>query len=351
MTTNAVSAEIFSSPRLAGFWQFRAEAAHYLGVFETDPDGEGRLSVARLAGGQLQGMQPFAVAGADVRAVEACVDGPELVFALEINEFETGRLARMAVSAVASGAAIPKGLQATTSVTLSPSQIAGVRLPVSQLWNVAGPLGPEAWAFSLHPVCGSPGNEAVANTADGQTALLTSSDLEQSGPVVPKLPGAASSVPQRPGLSIPNAAHPQAWWRNGQVTVAFIRSMEPFWPFWSLRRYSGKRVAVSGALVVAEGAERLVDLSRTLDIGPIEALAVAARADGSEWLFGARSAAASTELFGLRRLDGAWQLAEKWELDAPAQRISVVYADPGWHVVLGTETADGWTLRLARLAA
>lgn len=334
MTTSAVSTEIFSSERLAGFWQVRADGANYLGVFETDDDREeGRLSAARIADRRLQGMRTFALSGPVVRAVDACVDGSNLVVALERNGFVTGDIARLPLTAVTDTTATPTELNGTTNVSLSPAQIAAVRLPAADYWNVAGPLRPQAWAFSLSPICGSPTTEAIANTADGQAAIL------------------ASDGPQRSNLLIPNAAHPQAWWRNGQLTVAFIRTTEPYRPFWSLARYSGNREPVSGALSVADGPERVIDLSRTLDLGAIGALAPATGGAGSEWLFGARSAGKTTELYGLVRRNGSWQVAQKWEIDAPSDRISVAYANPGWHVVVAVETLEGWTLRLVRLDA
>ncbi len=345
MTTRAVSTEIFSSPRLAGFWQFRAGETHYLGIFETDEDGgDGRVSVARVSERRLQALRTVALAPEDVRAAQACVDGADLVIALEVNRFVAARLARLPVSAALRDGE-PGELEGARDAGLSPAQIAAVQLPVSEHWNVAGPLAPERWTFSVHPVCGLPGTEVIANTADGQAALLAAAVPRTS----PQAPGAPSGGAAPSGLLIPAAAHPQAWRRDGRLTTAFIRPAEPYRPFWSMRRYSGNQQSVSGALSVADAPDRVVDLSRTLEIGPVDALAAGLARQGVDWLFASRSGRPVTEVFGTVRRDGAWQRAQTWEVDGPVDRISVLDDGTGWHLVTGTETAAGWTLRLAHL--
>src|SRR5690606_7321397 len=149
-----------------GFWQFRAGGVHYLGIFETDEDnGDGRLSAAVVADRRLQRLRQFAATPEDVRAAQACVDGNDLVFALEVNQFVPARVARLPLGAVA-GDGEPAELEGLRDVALSESQLAAVNLPLSEHWNVAGPLAPQRWLFSVQPLCASPRGDAIANTAD-----------------------------------------------------------------------------------------------------------------------------------------------------------------------------------------
>lgn len=329
--TSPPSTEVFSSPRLAGFWQFTSDGAPYVGVFETDADGDdGKLSAGRIRDGQLEGLRAFASAGPEVRAIEACASGPDLLFALELNRDVPAETARLPLTAVTDSGKPSLTLEASSELKLSPAQIAAVRLPVTEYWNVPGPLRPEAWVFSSRPICGSQKNEVIANTADGQAAVLATDDSQGESPLIPE------------------AAQPQAWRRNGQLMVAFMRFTEPYRPFWALSRYSGSRPSKSGSLFVAGDRDRPVDLSATLAVGPVSALALVIGADGADWLFASRSGQ-PTELFGITRRNGAWAVAQKWSLDCPADRIAVEKVGQGWQVVAAAKTPDGWTLRQALL--
>src|SRR5690606_21093692 len=142
-----------------------------------------------------------------------------------------------------------------------------VNLPLSEHWNVAGPLAPQRWLFSVQPLCGSPRGDAIANTADGGAAVLTAV-APRRAPTAPAAPAPAAGSA---GVLIPNAALPQAWSAEGRLTMAFIRPGEPYLPFWWLRRYSSNQRTVTGALTVTETPGQTVDLSRSLDIGPVDA--------------------------------------------------------------------------------
>ncbi|MGB7218840.1 MAG: hypothetical protein WBD07_08530 [Vicinamibacterales bacterium] len=248
-----------------------------------------------------------------------------MLFALELNRDVPAGIARLALSAVTDSSRTSLTLEASSDLRLSPAQIAAVRLPVTEHWNVPGPLRPEQWVFSSRPVCGSPKDELIANTADGQAAILATDDSQGSGPLIPE------------------AAQPQAWRRSGQLTVAFMRFTEPYRPFWSLSRYSGRGQSKSGSLFVVD-RDRPIDLSTTLAVGSVSALALVVGADGADWLFASRSGQ-PTELYGITRGNGSWELAQKWSIDCPADRISVEKVGQGWQVVAAAKTPDGWTLR------
>jgi len=320
--------EILSSENLAGFWQFSAEGAPYLAAFEAGGDNEeGKISVGRIGTARAERLHPVATVNATVRAIGACAEDGELLMTLEVNRSVAVELARFAVTAAIRSSDPSSEIESTRELALSQSQIDNVRLPVTEYWNVAGPLRPQAWLFSPRPVCGDPIGRAVANTADGQTAVLVNDDSLQ------------------PRFTIPEAASPQAWFRNGQLTIAFIRQFEPYRPFWSLHRYSGNERIRSGLLAVADGPDRIVDLSKALSIGPITAFAVTIGEAGEEWLFASHSDKPRSDLYAIARRKGVWELVQRFRIEGSADLLSAGYAAGVWHVVAASHTSAGWTLR------
>jgi hypothetical protein len=332
--TSSATTEIFSSHRLAGFWAFAAGDGLYLGVLERGEDGAaGTLSVGGIEGGQLRGMHVVAAVHPWVRSVSVAELGPDVIFALEVNGDQAGEIAGISSSRLVGGAAQATAeLEAKGALELSPAQLARVEVPVTELWNVAGPLAPAKWVFSPSPIHGARRPEVVANSADGQAMILGSDDEEASS------------------LAISNAAEPQAWRRGTQLNVAFLRFAEPYRPFWALSRYSGSGAPPSGALWVASGRETPKDLSATLGIGTTTAFSLGFGADGGEWLFAERTTKTATDVCGITRVNAAWEIARRWSLDCSAERIALTYAHQGWHVVASVKAPDGGrSLRYAAL--
>jgi hypothetical protein len=322
------SIEIYNSPRLAGFWQYAADGGFFLGLFERGEDGnDGLLSIGRFIDGRLQPRRTIASPGFEVRAIEACQSGTDLIVVSEINRDRAGEIARISLDALFEDANAHHELRPVGDLRLSASQIAAIRLPVGDRWSVAGPLAPVKWIFSPRPVQGGNG-EVIANTADGQIVFLGPSHHDTSG------------------FTRSDAAEPQAWRYTGKLAIAFLRQGRPYRPFWSQRLYSGSGQATGGTLhVLVDRSE--TNLSAALGIGEVTAFAVAEGPGGDEWLFALGRAHAKDSLFAITRTkgNGGWELRKTWFLDCAANRLSAVYQGQQWHIVFASKTNSGWSLR------
>jgi hypothetical protein len=213
-------------------------------------------------------------------------------------------------------------------IGLTDPQAQKVELPVTLRWNVAVPLPPARWLFSPQFVRGASVPQLIANTADGQAMLFS-----------------PTAQPDLAAFSIPNAAEPQAVIVSGRRIVAFKRTAEPYYPFWSLPRYSGDPLPKSGDLMVATDPASPRNLSRDLSIGPIVSYKMAVSPDGRLWIFALSDAPVGTDVIALAQRGPEWTVAGRWSVDGEVQQISAEYGAERWHLIYVLPTERGWSLR------
>jgi hypothetical protein len=322
--------EVYSCTDLVGFWQFSDSTGQYFGVLEREEDDRSTLAIGSLHGESARVLKRISEQDASIHAIDATPVGAELLFALELNRVTPLQVVRAAVATLIDPDASQVRFADLRDVELSPQQLAIVQLPPAKLWHVADALAPRRWLFSPRLVRGQTREpEIIVNTADGHAVILA---LNTGG---------------RPE-AVEDAAEPQAYVLDGRRFVAFLRYDEPNYPFWLLPRYSGDTRPMSGSLFVATG-DTIQNLSSQLDIGPVTAIALTRGPDNMPWLFALRPATGLSEIVALRH-DGGWSIAERWNVDAAAERLSVEYAGNSWHV-LHAARANGWSLRYQKRPA
>jgi len=321
--------EIYAAVRLVGFWQFASGGQNYLGVLERDAD-ESHSTLTILRSNEVRWERVKTISNDDVtiRAIDAAPIGGDLVFGLELNGEVALELAQVTLAALLDPA--NRGVQFTPVAEINPTEAQAQRvdLPVVHKWNVAAPLPPARWLFSPQFVRGAGTAQLIANTADGQAMLF-----------------APTAQPDLATFSIPNAAEPQAAIAHGERVVAFKRDAEPYYPFWSLPRYSGDKLPKSGDLMVATDPAAPRNLSRELSIGPVLAYQMTAAPDGALWIFALIDASVGTDVVALSQRGSAWAVAGRWSVDGEAQQISVEYGAEHWHLVYAVPDRRGWSLR------
>lgn len=321
--------EIYSAVHLAGFWQFSAGGENYLGVLERDADeAQGTFTVLRAGDGRWETVKRISNEDVSIRAVDGIVVGTDLLFGLELNENTPLEVTQVELAALLDPANQAVSFKSDVEIGLTGPQAQKVNLPVTQRWNVAAPLPPARWLFSPRFVRGAGAPQLIANTADGQAMLF--------GP---------TAQADLAAFSIPNAAEPQAVLMNGQRVVAFKRTTEPYYPFWSLPRYSGDALPKSGDLMVATDPASSRNLSRDLSIGPIIGYQMAASPDGRLWIFALSDAPVGTDVIAISQRGPEWIVAGRWSVDGELQQLSAEVGGERWHLIYGVPTEGGWSLR------
>ena len=321
--------EIYTAVRLVGFWQFTAGGENYLGVLEQDDDEtQSTLTILRANNGRWETVKTISNEDVSIRAIDGIPIGTDLVFGLELNENTGLEVVRAELAALLDPANKAVQFKEDAEIGLTDAQAQKVNLPVTQEWNVATLLPPARWLFSQQFVRGAGVPQLIANTADGQAMLFS--------PTAP---------PDLAAFSIPNAAEPQAQIVNGQRIVAFKRTSEPYYPFWSLSRYSGDKLPKGGDLMVATDPASPRNLSQGLLIGPIIGFKMAASPDGRLWIFALSDAPVGTDVIALSQRGPEWTIAGRWSVDGEAQGISVEYGREHWHLVYAVSSERGWSLR------
>lgn len=291
--------KIHTCARLVGFWQFAAGGQNYLGVLEQDADEtQSTLTILRAGDGRWETLKTISNEDVSIRAIDGTPIGADLVFGLELNGNAALEVARVALTALLDPGNKAVPFKSDAEMGLSDPQAQKVALPVTQRWNVAAPLPPMRWIFSPQFVRGGNAPQLIANTADGQAMLFS-----------------PTAQPDLETFSIPNAAEPQAVIVNGQRVVAFKRYEEPYYPFWSLPRYSGDKPPKGGDLMVATDPASPRNLSRELSIGPIIGYKMAASPDGRLWIFALSDAPVGTDVIALSQCGPEWTVAGRWSVD------------------------------------
>lgn len=321
--------EIYTAVRLVGFWQFTAGGQNYLGVLEQDADEtRSTLTILRAGDGRWETVKAISDEDVGIRAIDGQPIGGDLLFGLELNEEMSLQIARVELSALLDPANQAVAFNPSGEISPTDAQAQKVDLPVTQRWNVATPLPPARWLFSPQFVRGGDAPQLIANTADGQAMLFTT-----------------TAQPDLAAFSIPNAAEPQAAIVNGQRIVAFKRYPEPYYPFWSLPQYSGDKLPKGGDLMVATDPASPRNLSRELSIGPIIGYKMAASSDGRLWIFALSDAPVGTDVIALSQRGPEWTVAGRWSVDGEVQQLSAEYATERWHLIYGVPIEGGWSLR------
>jgi len=328
----ALLGKVYTAVDLVGFWQFVAGGQNYLGILEKDEDAtQSTLTILKSTDGRWEIIKTISDEDTSIRAIDSVPIGTDIVFGLELNGigFTALEIVRTELAALLDPAHKAVPFESDADINLTDSQAQKVDLPVESWWNVAGPLAPERWLFSLQFVRGANTPQIIANTADGQAMLFS-----------------PTAQPDLEAFSIPDAAEPQATIVNGQRVVAFKRYAELYYPFRSLPQYRhGIGSPKGGDLMVTTDPASPRNLSRELSIGPIIGYKMTISLEGHLWIFALIDAPVGTDVIALTQRGPAWTIAGKWSLDEEVYRISVEYGREHWHLVYGIPTKRGWSLQ------
>lgn len=324
------STEIQASQNLVGFWQFAALNGLYVGVLDKDADNHrSALTFHRITDDRADRVRRIETDDVSIRAIDARTFGPDLVYVMEVNRGRALQSGRTPLAALLDASVAQVVFADVHDLGLSALQVEKVKLPSSELWNVADVLAPKRWLFSPRWVRGGPA-EVVANSADGQAMIV-----------------AATTEAARAAV-ITNAAEPQVLDHKQHRYLAFTRYAVPYRPFWALNRYSGSKEPHAGPLLLAEDGAEAVDLSAKLGIGGVFGFSLAAGRDGAPWVFALRKIAAGTQLLAISQSGSKWVLVSEHLLDGPAERVSAEYVGEVWHIVWAARKSRGWVLRHTR---
>ncbi len=333
MLTAPPPVEVYAGADIVGFWQFSAGDRPYFGVLDRAADrSRSTLTIGRVVDGRPEVVRRIVNDDVSARGIDGAASGTDLVLVVEVNRGRAAHIVRADLAALVSPSAAPVRFQLGQEVALTARQREQVRLPPGRLWNVADFLGPEEWLFSPRLVRGGAAPApVVANTADGRAIT----------------PGADADADAR-ALAIANAAQPQAYQRGTRRYVAYQRYAQPYFPFWTLARYSGGAQPRSGDLVVVEDGAAPQDLSAGLGVGPVVGFTLAGDTAGVPWIFALRGGASGTEAVAIMRQAERWAVVDEWALGAPSERLTAEHDGAAWHLVYSTRAAKGWSLRHER---
>jgi hypothetical protein len=321
---------IYSCVHLVGFWQFYSNGRGFLSVLERNAEEtHSSLVLLQQVEEQWRILKRISSEDTTIRAIDGHPFGAEIAFVLEMNRNVPLQIVKADLAAFIDPEKKAVPFNPISEITLSDRQIRGIRLPVSRRWNVPTPLAPAHWLFSPRIEHGiSMPLHLIANTADGQ-AMLFSSEVD----------------PDLEAFSIPDAAEPQAQVINGRRIAAFKRYSEPYYPFWTLSRYSGSRLPNSGDLMVWTDSEAARNLSRELSIGPVLAFEMAKGPDNRLYIFALNDAPVGTDVIVLQQQESRWSVAARWSEDDEMQQLSVECGTGRWQLIYSVPAGGGWSLK------
>ena len=325
MMTDVPPREVHTCAALIGFWQFAVDGRPHFGVLERSEDRrQSVLTIKRLGEGTAEVARRVENEDVTVQGIDARVAGADLVLVLQINRRVPGQTVRTDVRTLVDASASPALFQSTGVIALTAQQEERVRLPSSQVWNVADVLVPEQWVFNPRLVRGDGPTAVIANAADGQAVT----------------PG----VDAPEGVAIPDAPDPQALVQGRRRYVAFRRLPEPYFPYAMRSRSARGERPPAGDLMMVQDRLAAQNLSVSLGVGPVAAFALAAGVGGAPWIFALQEDPAGVRVVALVRGAEQWAVADRWTVGVPAERVSAEHGPGGWHLMYAARGGPGWTL-------
>jgi hypothetical protein len=323
--TDVPPQEVHTCANLIGFWQFAVDGRPYFGVLERSEDRlHSVLTIARLGEGKAEVARRVENEDVTVQGIDARVVDSDLVLVLQINRTIPAQTVRTDVRTLVDPSASPALFQSSGVINLTAQQEERVRLPSSEIWNVADVLAPEQWVFNPRLVRGDGAAAVIANAADGQ-AMTPGVDAPQ-------------------GVAIPDAPEPQALVQGGRRYVAFRRLLVPYFPYSMRSRAARGERPPAGDLMMVHDRLAAQNLSVSLGVGPVLAFALAAGVEGAPWIFALQDDPAGARVVALVRGAEQWAVADRWTVGVPAERVSAEHGLGGWHLLYAARGGQGWTL-------
>jgi hypothetical protein len=329
-------------PGLAGFWQFATPAGEFVGVVVNGESADSLTLFARSSRGWTA-KQTIPLDGS-IRASDAYVVGPDLLFCWEHNHHKALRFGKWQLQDLVSGKVVP--LEVLGAMGLGEAQ--AKRVTPTQEWTVISMLLPRYWLFHPKWVRGEK-TVVIANTADGQAMLFAPGSDKRSRPEAQRSSDGSSprTPPMSPDLEsfgIRNGLLPQAMVWQGTRLVVYKQVAGQANPFFLRSSFDGRSTSVPGDLVVQDAGGAAVNLSSQLKLGPVTSFSLTESAAHVPWIFAVRQAVAGTEVIAIARGASTWTVKASKPVDNLIQELTVWQAADGFQIVYAAKDKQGWSV-------